>query len=44
MTFSEAMAQFSAFDGVAVPEPTSLSLLASLAGWPWVAAGACGQN
>jgi hypothetical protein len=28
MTFSEAMAQFAAFDGVVVPEPASLSLLA----------------
>jgi autotransporter-associated beta strand protein len=27
MTFDQAMAQFSAFDGVAVPEPTSLALL-----------------
>jgi hypothetical protein len=27
MTFDQAMAQFSAFDGVVVPEPTSLALL-----------------
>jgi autotransporter-associated beta strand protein len=27
MTFEQAMAQFAAFDGVAVPEPTSLGLL-----------------
>jgi fibronectin-binding autotransporter adhesin len=27
MTFEQAMAQFSAFDGVVVPEPTSLALL-----------------
>jgi hypothetical protein len=32
MTFSEAMAQFSAFDGVAVPEPAGVSLLALASG------------
>jgi autotransporter-associated beta strand protein len=32
MTFDQAMAQFAAFDGVVVPEPASLSLLAALGG------------